>query len=39
VPPFAGPRIRYLPASHRLELVVGDECPALSVADILVIRG
>jgi hypothetical protein len=39
LPPFAGPRIRYEPGRHLLELVVGGENPALSVSDVLVVRG
>jgi hypothetical protein len=39
LPPFAGPRIRYELGRHLLELVVGGENPALSVSDVLVVRG
>jgi hypothetical protein len=39
LPPFAGPPIRYEPGPPLLELVVGGEGHALTVSDLLVIRG
>jgi hypothetical protein len=39
LPPFAGPRISYEAGHHLLELVVGSDSPALSVGDVLVVRG
>ena len=39
LPPFEGPPIRCEPGPHLLQLVVGSERSALSVSDVLVVRG
>jgi hypothetical protein len=39
LPPFTGPPVRYDAGPNLLELVVGGESPAMSVTDILIVRG
>jgi hypothetical protein len=39
LPPFAGPPIRFEPGAHLMELVVGSESSAVSVGEVLVVRG